>query len=157
MYRGALDLRDELRRWATTLPYWEQAALDRIKALDNEQPEAPEARRGRIINVLGSKGGVGTTTIAVNLAVALRATGATVESKGRSAELISPVDGEVVAVNPDLEHAQHLVQRHAAQVLRHHQVDEVVHQGQPGSNKLPDGSLAINAKRFDVLSNRLDT
>jgi pilus assembly protein CpaE len=48
-----------------------QAALDRIQALEDEQPAALEVRRGRIINVLGSKGGVGTTTIAVNLAVEL--------------------------------------------------------------------------------------
>ncbi len=48
-----------------------QAALDRIQALEAEQPVAPRTRHGRIINVLGSKGGVGTTTIAVNLAVEL--------------------------------------------------------------------------------------
>jgi pilus assembly protein CpaE len=48
-----------------------QAALEKIHSLDDEQPAAPRSARGRIINVLGSKGGVGTTTIAVNLAVEL--------------------------------------------------------------------------------------
>lgn len=37
------------------------------------------------------------------------ATGARVDVKGRSAELVSPVDGEVVAVNPDLQRAPHLL------------------------------------------------
>jgi pilus assembly protein CpaE len=47
------------------------AALSKIQVLDAQRDENPRSRRGRIINVLGSKGGVGTTTIAVNLAMAL--------------------------------------------------------------------------------------
>ena len=39
---------------------------ERIKALNKES-----FKEGKIVNVIGSKGGVGTTTIAVNLAVSL--------------------------------------------------------------------------------------
>lgn len=47
------------------------AALEKIQALEDQRDKSQRSRRGRIINVLGSKGGVGTTTIAVNLAMAM--------------------------------------------------------------------------------------
>lgn len=47
------------------------AALDRIRKIEAERTEDVLPRQARIINILGSKGGVGTTTIAVNLAVEL--------------------------------------------------------------------------------------
>jgi pilus assembly protein CpaE len=46
-------------------------ALERFEARDKDSQPLPN-KKGKLINVLGSKGGVGTTTIAVNLAVSLR-------------------------------------------------------------------------------------
>jgi pilus assembly protein CpaE len=45
-------------------------AFNRFKERHKDRP--PEARkRGKLINIIGSKGGVGTTTVAVNLAISL--------------------------------------------------------------------------------------
>jgi pilus assembly protein CpaE len=46
-------------------------ALNQFKARRNESIPAVESKNGRVITTFGSKGGVGTTTIAVNLAVAM--------------------------------------------------------------------------------------
>jgi pilus assembly protein CpaE len=46
-------------------------ALTRFKERHKERKPAT-AKRGKLITVIGSKGGVGTTTVAVNLAVSLR-------------------------------------------------------------------------------------
>lgn len=48
------------------------AALGRIRARITAQQAAAGVRRGRIIGVVGGKAGVGTTTVAVNLGVALQ-------------------------------------------------------------------------------------
>src|SRR4030066_2529262 len=45
-----------------------------LKFRDSQEivvPNAKNIKRGKIINVIGSKGGIGTTTVAVNLAVSL--------------------------------------------------------------------------------------
>ncbi len=47
-----------------------RAALERYLARAHKIPEASKARESRVISLCGSKGGVGTTTVAVNLAVA---------------------------------------------------------------------------------------
>ena len=47
------------------------AALESFKAGMEKREVMPEKKKGRIFNVMGSKGGVGTTTVAVNLASAL--------------------------------------------------------------------------------------
>jgi pilus assembly protein CpaE len=47
------------------------ASLDGFKERMQTSSKTPERKQGRIFNVIGSKGGVGTTTIAVNLASAL--------------------------------------------------------------------------------------
>jgi pilus assembly protein CpaE len=46
-------------------------ALERYRERRGKKTAEPETRMGRIIDVIGAKGGVGTTTIAVNLAVSL--------------------------------------------------------------------------------------
>jgi pilus assembly protein CpaE len=46
-------------------------ALSKFKDQMRAQQKAEKKHRGKIINVIGSKGGVGTTTIAVNLATSL--------------------------------------------------------------------------------------
>jgi len=47
------------------------AALEHFKERMEKREPTPVTRQGRIFNVMGSKGGVGTTTVAVNLASAL--------------------------------------------------------------------------------------
>ena len=58
-----------------TKPYQHQELVFRLKVLStrvgNRGPHAEPGRRGRIIALFGTKGGVGRTTIGVNLAVAL--------------------------------------------------------------------------------------
>ena len=46
-------------------------SLERFKKRHQEPAMQPARKKGRIITVFGSKGGVGTTTVAVNLAVSL--------------------------------------------------------------------------------------
>jgi pilus assembly protein CpaE len=46
-------------------------ALERFKERQSQGELLPEGKRGNIISVFGSKGGVGTTTVSVNLAVSL--------------------------------------------------------------------------------------
>jgi pilus assembly protein CpaE len=48
-----------------------ERALETFRQRRNTSPAAP-SKRGRLINVMGSKGGIGTTTIAVNLAISLQ-------------------------------------------------------------------------------------
>ncbi len=49
------------------------AALEKLKkSLDADGAEPNKEKNGRLISVIGSKGGVGATTIAVNLAVSLK-------------------------------------------------------------------------------------
>lgn len=53
-------------------------ALEKIKAQKEGKKGGGDAgRKGKIINLFGSKGGVGTTTVAVNLAVSLLESGGT--------------------------------------------------------------------------------
>jgi pilus assembly protein CpaE len=49
------------------------SALEKIKAQAEETASSSERTSGRIVTVVGSKGGVGATTVAVNLAAALAA------------------------------------------------------------------------------------
>ena len=70
-------------------------ALQRFRGRYEERSHtrSPEpAQGGKLLSVFGSKGGVGTTTIAVNLAIALRA-----REKGRSVVLVdmNPQGGDV--------------------------------------------------------------
>jgi pilus assembly protein CpaE len=48
-----------------------RAALERLKERQTKEGERKGLKNGSIISVFGSKGGVGTTTVAVNLAVSL--------------------------------------------------------------------------------------
>lgn len=52
-----------------------KSILTRQTSQDSSAPEVPTPRRGTVIGVMGAKGGVGTTTVAVNLAASLRQTG----------------------------------------------------------------------------------
>ncbi len=48
-----------------------KAALDRFSERSRQVQQKTPPKQGRVISVMGSKGGVGATTVAVNLAVAL--------------------------------------------------------------------------------------
>ncbi len=48
-----------------------KAALERFRERKSQSPATAADRRGSVVSIFGSKGGVGTTTIAVNLAVSL--------------------------------------------------------------------------------------
>jgi len=52
-------------------PFEVKAALERFKGRSEQAQQNTAPKQGRIISVVGSKGGVGATTIAVNLSVAL--------------------------------------------------------------------------------------
>lgn len=77
-------------------------ALARIKAQkDGKIDNGDSAKKGKIINIFGSKGGVGTTTVAVNLAVSL------LESGGSPSVVLvdlKPVFGDI-PVNLSIEPA----------------------------------------------------
>ena len=47
------------------------SAIERFKKRTASQEHKPVKKNGRVISVVGSKGGVGTTTVAVNLAISL--------------------------------------------------------------------------------------
>lgn len=49
-----------------------EQALERLQERRNHVHQSPEQQRGTIFSVLGAKGGVGTSSVAVNLAVALQ-------------------------------------------------------------------------------------
>jgi pilus assembly protein CpaE len=69
-----------------------RAALQRLQERKAQASRSIESRSGSIISVFGSKGGVGTTTVAVNLAVSL----AQAESKGKVALLdMNTLFGEI--------------------------------------------------------------
>jgi pilus assembly protein CpaE len=59
-------------------------ALKRCKKRVEKTTNREPAKNGRIVNVIGSKGGVGTTTVAVNLAVSL--------AEGNNAQSVALVD-----------------------------------------------------------------
>jgi pilus assembly protein CpaE len=48
-----------------------EQAIERLKQRSKPNEKGSSPKKGRIISVVGSKGGVGTTTVAVNLAVSL--------------------------------------------------------------------------------------
>jgi pilus assembly protein CpaE len=48
-----------------------KAALDRFRERRSQEGRRADSKNGSIISIFGSKGGVGTTTVAVNLAVSL--------------------------------------------------------------------------------------
>jgi pilus assembly protein CpaE len=77
-----------------------RSAILKVKAYKNSQRVAdPLKKKGKIINVLGSKGGVGTTTVAINLAVSLK------ESVGAPSVVLidlKPLFGEI-SVNLNIE------------------------------------------------------
>ena len=70
-------------------------ALIKVKEEKGETNDGKAVHKGKIINVFGSKGGVGTTTIAVNLAASL----ATREDSSSVALIdLKPVFGEVSTI-----------------------------------------------------------
>ncbi len=68
---GAQDylLKRQLSGWALGRAI--QCAIERNKALAGRPAAAPEARKGRVLGFAGAKGGIGTTTVALNVAAAL--------------------------------------------------------------------------------------
>lgn len=77
-------------------------ALLKIKAQKEGKKDEGDARKkGKIINVFGSKGGVGTTTVAVNLAASLLESG---ESPSVVLVDLKPIFGEI-PVNLNIEPA----------------------------------------------------
>ena len=68
---GAQDylLKRQLSGWALGRAI--KCAIERNKALATQPAAAPGGRRGRVLGFVGAKGGIGTTTVALNAAAAL--------------------------------------------------------------------------------------
>jgi MinD-like ATPase involved in chromosome partitioning or flagellar assembly len=68
---GAQDylLKRQLSAWALGRAI--QCAIERNKALAGRPAAAPETRNGRVLGFAGAKGGIGATTVALNVAAAL--------------------------------------------------------------------------------------
>ncbi|MDP2999417.1 MAG: response regulator [Bryobacterales bacterium] len=68
---GAQDylLKRQLSAWALERAI--QCAIERNKAHAGRPAAAPEARKGRVLGFAGAKGGIGVTTVALNVAAAL--------------------------------------------------------------------------------------
>ncbi len=68
---GAQDylLKRQLSAWALGRAI--QCAIERNKAQAGRPAAAPEARKGRVLGFAGAKGGIGVTTVALNVAAAL--------------------------------------------------------------------------------------
>ncbi|MFO0794281.1 MAG: AAA family ATPase [Candidatus Brocadiaceae bacterium] len=77
-----------------------QGALLKVKSYKESQKGAePTIKKGKIVNVFGTKGGVGTTTVAINLAVSLA------EAEGSPSVVLidlKPIFGEI-SVNLNIE------------------------------------------------------
>lgn len=75
-------------------------SLLKIKSYkDSKKGAEPSIKKGKIVNVFGTKGGVGTTTVAINLAVSLA------ESEGSPSVVLvdlKPIFGEI-SVNLNIE------------------------------------------------------
>lgn len=133
--QGAEDYLIKQQVDGNTLPKTLQYAVARSKAQTARMARELRTKPARVLSFLGAKGGVGTTTVAINVAVALAA-------KGKSvilAELKPTFGGLSFSLQADPLTTLNNVLATPANLITEHQLNAVLCQG-PGTVRILYGS-----------------